>query len=108
MTGALRRLPYKAANMRRCWPDVTPDEQRRRLLDIWTQILDGLSLTLPNVSDVLPLPNPAARLGVLKRFEDQLDAVICATVGIAVLNGKARPFGDSVSAIWVPVSPTIT
>jgi len=37
-----------------------------------------------------------------KAYEDKLDAVVCAAVGICVLEGRAAPFGDEDSAIWVP------
>ncbi len=39
----------------------------------------------------------------LKAYEDRLDAVICAAVAIACLNGAATVFGDDDAAIWVPV-----
>jgi predicted RNase H-like nuclease len=38
----------------------------------------------------------------LKAYEDQLDAVVCAYVAIAALEGRAESYGDDVSAIWVP------
>ncbi len=51
----------------------------------------------------LPLPAPDARGYEMKAFEDMLDAVICAWVGAAILDGRARAYGDDISAIWVPV-----
>jgi len=38
----------------------------------------------------------------LKAYEDSLDAVICAFVAICALQGRATPFGDRNSAIWIP------
>ena len=38
----------------------------------------------------------------MKAHEDMLDAVVCAWVGICALEGRAIPFGDAESAIWIP------
>jgi predicted RNase H-like nuclease len=44
----------------------------------------------------------------LKAYEDKLDAVVCAAVAIACLNGEARAFRDEDAAIWVPtMRPTL-
>ena len=48
----------------------------------------------------LPLADAPTR--ALKAFEDQLDAVVCAWVGVCALEGRARAYGDAESAIWVP------
>ena len=37
----------------------------------------------------------------VKAYEDKLDAVVCAWVGICALEGRAMPFGDRNSAIWI-------
>lgn len=57
------------------------------------------------IADALPLPRPDAPRGMLKAFEDMLDAVVCAWVGVRVLAGTAQPFGDEDAAIWIP-APT--
>jgi len=49
----------------------------------------------------------------LKAYEDALDAIVCAWVAICALEGRAAPFGDDASAIWIPlpletIEPTIT
>jgi predicted RNase H-like nuclease len=44
-------------------------------------------------------------LAHLKRYEDALDALVCAWVGVCALNGSARAYGDDAAAIWVPSSP---
>jgi len=50
------------------------------------------------------LPAPDVRGWRLKAYEDKLDAVVCAAVGIACLNGEAEAYGDNDSAVWVPIS----
>ncbi len=47
----------------------------------------------------LPGPRPFARL---KRYEDALDALVRAWVGIEYLAGRTRAFGDADAAIWTP------
>lgn len=102
LLGAAERLPYKVSRAGKYWPGAAPAERRARLLDVWRGIVAGLDLHLPGTMAMLPLPLPEARTADLKRFEDRLDAVICAVAGIAVLEGKARAFGDDRAAIWVP------
>jgi predicted RNase H-like nuclease len=38
----------------------------------------------------------------LKRYEDALDALVCAWVGAKYLLGEAVAYGDGTAAIWVP------
>ncbi len=61
-----------------------------------------MDLKIAGVVNALPAPDPAASGVALKAFEDILDAVVCAWVGACALEGRARPFGDEVSAIWFP------
>ena len=56
------------------------------------------------VAEMMPVPSTAAKGAALKAFEDKLDAIVCAWVGICVIEGRATPFGDQDSAIWVPTS----
>jgi predicted RNase H-like nuclease len=51
-----------------------------------------------------PLPEDAAGFA-LKAYEDMIDAVVCAWVGVAVLERRATAYGDADSAIWVPDRP---
>lgn len=46
--------------------------------------------------------DPTASGIELKGVEDGIDAVIGAWVAVCALEGRATPFGDEVSAIWVP------
>jgi hypothetical protein len=38
----------------------------------------------------------------LKRYEDTLDALVCAWLGFRFLAGKTLPLGDETAAIWCP------
>jgi predicted RNase H-like nuclease len=100
--GAERRLEYKAGKTLTYWPNLGPQERRANLLAIWRKILGALEMQIIGVQAKLPLPESNIVGAAMKAFEDQLDAVVCAAIGIAVLNGEARAYGDADSAIWVP------
>lgn len=101
---AERRLPYKHGKIRNYWPTESPASRRTKLLETWRTIVGCLEENLPGASDVLQLPPFEAPSWQLKAFEDMLDAVICAWVGICAFEGTAMPFGDETSAIWIPQS----
>lgn len=96
------RLSYKAGRVRHYWPDLVKEARRENLFAIWREIVTALDPLISGVSGALPLPRPDAGVAALKTFEDQLDAVICAAVGIEILAGRAIAYGDAASAIWVP------
>jgi predicted RNase H-like nuclease len=52
----------------------------------------------------MELPDPAGAIPVtgLKRYEDSLDALVCAWVGAKYLEGEAVAYGDHTAAIWIP------
>ena len=105
--GERYRLEYKAGKTLTYWPKLAAAERRERLLEVWRTLLAALETRIAGVQAALPLPAPEIVGAKLKALEDQLDAVICAAVGIAVLNGEARAIGDADSAIWVPLPKTI-
>lgn len=76
--------------------------ERHRLIGVWEEILDSLEGQLFGVRSLLPLPSESSNNSQLKAFEDCLDAVVCAWVGVQALKGRARPLGDADSAIWIP------
>ncbi len=104
LTGAARRLPYKVGKIRDYWPNDTAVGRRTRLFETWRVIVASLDARLPGAADVLPLPPLDAPTWQLKSFEDMLDAVVCAWVGICAFEGTAVPFGNETSAIWIPQS----
>lgn len=104
LAGAAERLPYKAAKTRRYWPSLDLVARRVRLLAEWSGIVSLLETEISGVTAALPVPDPSHRGATLKSFEDTLDAVVCAWVAICALEGRATPFGDDHSTIWVPAS----
>jgi predicted RNase H-like nuclease len=99
LSGSDYRVPYKLGRMSQYWPERTPAARRRALLGRWSvlrralaQRIDGIDLRVPS----------GASASALKRYEDALDALICAWTGIAYLAGELRAYGDALSAVWAP------
>jgi predicted RNase H-like nuclease len=102
LANAAERLPYKASNVAKYWPSATPAQRRGLLCWEWTRIVQLLENEIAGVAAALPIPTESASRLELKGFEDQLDALICAWVAVCALDGRAAPFGDQASAIWIP------
>jgi predicted RNase H-like nuclease len=103
LAGAPERLRYKASKVRAYWPALSAHERRECLYDQWRTIVDLLEREIRGVRAALPeLPLDASAVEV-KAYEDALDAVVCAWVGICALEGRATPLGDEDSAIWIPL-----
>lgn len=99
---ANRRLPYKHGKTRAYWPEDDRLTRRRKLYEVWGGIIELLETRIRGVATALTLPDLGCRGYELKAFEDALDAVVCAWVGVCVLDGTAKPYGDDTSAIWIP------
>ena len=102
LLGAAYRLPYKAGNTGKYWRGLPLIERRLRLYEVWATIVAAMDGVIAGSSDFLALPPANARGRSLKAFEDRLDAVVAAHVGAMALDGRARPYGDAASAVWVP------
>ena len=102
LAGSSERLPYKASKVRSYWSCSAPSERRVRLYREWSGIVRLLETEIAGVGAILPRLELDASGIQVKAYEDALDAVICAWVAVCALEGRARPFGDKDSAIWVP------
>lgn len=102
LTGASERLPYKVSKVTTYWPLVSSSERRRRLYRQWRQIATSLEGEIAGVAAALPRLRLDKRGVELKAYEDMLDAIICAWVGICALEGRAIPYGNDDAAIWIP------
>jgi len=96
------RVPYKVSRMSRYWPDDEIVVRKQKIFSQWAELITALDKVVVGTASCLPLPKPESSLSELKRFEDALDAVICAWVGVLALEGCAVPYGDESAAIWVP------
>lgn len=99
LLGATYRIPYKIAKAAKYSRSLSPSDRRANVLSEWHRILDALSKTIGTIA--LKLPDAGTNAS-LKRYEDALDALVCAWVGIVYLEGRAVPYGDATAAIWSP------
>jgi predicted RNase H-like nuclease len=104
LAGAPERLSYKVSKVRTYWRSVSPAERRIHLYRQWEEIVGLLEGEIAGVRDALPPLAPGAPGWQVKAYEDALDAIVCAWVAMCALEGRATPFGDSDSAIWIPVA----
>ncbi len=96
------RVPYKVSRSLRYWPSLSVQERTEHLVAEFKCIYAGLSSELHGLpSQFLPSP-PYKSLSFLKRYEDALDALVCAWVGTRYVEGHADHYGDDDSAIWIP------
>jgi predicted RNase H-like nuclease len=102
--GASERLPYKVSKMRKYWPSRAIRECRVQLRSTWAKIVASLAREIHGVTELLPPLSENPNGKELKAYEDSLDAVVCAWVGMCVMEGRAKPYGDEDSAIWIPTS----
>jgi predicted RNase H-like nuclease len=102
LAGASIRLLYKASKVRSYWPNATRIERCVLLYRQWSEIVTLLEKRISGVMAELPRPEIGVSGIEIKAYEDSLDAVICAWVAICALEGRATPFGDQDSAIWIP------
>jgi predicted RNase H-like nuclease len=100
--GRAFRVPYKAAKIGIYWRNHSPEDRRMKLFNVWAHIVDRLQERIAGIGDVLKLPLPNDPGWRLKAYEDRLDAVVCAAVPVACLDGQAVAHGDDDAAIWVP------
>jgi predicted RNase H-like nuclease len=104
LLGVEYRVPYKVSRAERYWPGIPPLERRAALVETWERILNSLSVAISGID--LPWPTGSALESVgpskLKRYEDTLDALICAWIGLEYSAGRCQAFGDSEAAIWTP------
>ncbi|MGQ8633346.1 DUF429 domain-containing protein [Agrobacterium sp. DKPNP3] len=104
LTKSEKRLPYKHAKIGSYWRSDTIPIRRMKLTDVWRSIIAHLDARIDGVADALAIPPIGARAWEMKAFEDMMDAVVCAWIGICVLEGDAIPYGDETSAIWIPAA----
>jgi hypothetical protein len=107
LANAKERLTYKAGRSRNYWPHLTPLERQAELHHEWSKIIHLLDGRISGVAARFNSFRNGTTGIEMKATEDMLDAVVCAWVAICALEGKAQPYGDEESAIWIPYSGPI-
>lgn len=97
------RLKYKVSRSNRFWHNTTVRYRIEKLIQQFNRIYNALCDEIECIPDFLPKANSTYTLAELKKYEDVLDALVCAWVGIKYYEGSAEPFGDNTAAIWIPV-----
>jgi predicted RNase H-like nuclease len=97
-----RRVPYKVSKSGKYWPKLDVPARIAALLAEFSAIHTALSGALGPIPIHLSAPQTVETLARLKRYEDALDALVCAWVGVEHLNDRTVPLGDSTAAIWCP------
>ncbi|MCB1416911.1 MAG: DUF429 domain-containing protein, partial [Nitratireductor sp.] len=100
------RAKYKVSRSLSYWPEAGMDERIRNLIAMHKKIRAALSERFDGLNDLIPIPRVES-LSQLKKYEDALDALICAWVGVEYLAGKTVPLGDRTAAIWCPADVVI-
>lgn len=96
------RLRYKAYKTTDYWPEMPLDARKRLLLKQWKHIRGRLDEAIDGI--VVPAPSASSSFAHLKRYEDALDALVCAWTATIFLAKDCTPLGDAQAAIWVPNS----
>lgn len=99
-----QRVPYKVSKRGTYWPNQLSAVRKRLLVEKWRLILARLRAHIDGIELPLPERPEEQEFAALKPFEDALDALICAWVGIEFAEGRAVPLGNATAAIWVPSS----
>lgn len=96
------RVPYKVQRRGSYWPKLSNPERKNKLVAEFQNIRDGLAQVIYGIPDFLPNLPFQDTFTALKRYEDALDALVCAWVGARYVEGSATAYGDGDAAIWVP------
>jgi predicted RNase H-like nuclease len=99
LMGTSYRVPYKVTKTKRYWPHLSLQQRYERVSRKLADIRERLAKTFTKIE--LAFSASTSSLSALKSEEDKVDALICAWVGIQVLEGKATALGDEMAAIWL-------
>jgi len=98
------RVPYKISKRQTYWPGEPTEARKRLLVERWRAILVELAAHIDGIESPLPAYPEKSAFTALKPYEDALDALVAAWVGIEFIEGRAIALGDATAAIWVPSS----
>lgn len=93
------RLQYKVGKTKKYWPNERQERRRELVGEVLEEILQMLRVC--KIEFDLAIPR-SGTLSSLKAFEDKVDALVCAWVGVEHLGKRTEPFGDATAAIWIP------
>jgi len=97
-----KRLKYKVGRSWKLWHGEPVTTRIGHLLEAFRKLKAALDRKIAGIDLPLPALADVRSLSSLKAYEDALDALVCAWVGICYLEGRAEALGDETAAIWVP------
>lgn len=96
------RLEYKVGKTKTYWKNSSLEERKQKLIAEWKRILEYANRYIDDIAMALPENVETLSLKYLKRYEDSIDALVCAWVAIQFIEDTAQPIGDRQAAIWIP------
>ena len=96
------RHKYKVSRSHKLWPNTCVRSRVRKLISAFHELKHALDREIADIDLPFPELGENVALSHLKPYEDALDALVCAWVGICYIEGRAEPFGNEIAAIWVP------
>jgi predicted RNase H-like nuclease len=96
------RIPYKVGKSKKYWPALNLKERIAALLGEFGSVYRAIEQVFGALGFELPAANAVSTLNRLKRYEDVLDALVCAWVGVEYLRSRTVPLGNATAAIWCP------
>jgi predicted RNase H-like nuclease len=98
-----KRYAYKISKSRKLFKGLSLSERKNEHLAAFRVLKSALDNKIFDIPDFLPANDSAIEnLASMKAYEDMLDALVCAWVGIEHLERRSDPYGDDVASIWVP------
>lgn len=97
-----QRVQYKVSKSLSYWQEASVPKRINNLLEIYQAILEKLSERFSGLEELIRFDREITCLAHLKKYEDALDALICAWVDVEFVEGRAIPLGDDTAAIWCP------
>jgi predicted RNase H-like nuclease len=94
------RVPYKVGKSKTYYRKLGLAERLEKIAAKLEDIVAALSSTISGIE--IRIPKGQSSFAALKPVEDKIDALVCAWVGIQVLEGRAMSIGDNEGAIWLP------
>lgn len=105
------RYEYKVSkkNKFKSWASLSASQKNEKLIENLQNLVVQLTKKVPNIYDFFIHLNPMNKYSVsqLKGYEDAIDSVVCALVGMDFLFGNAVGYGNDKGTIWVPVEDVV-
>ncbi|MDW7661693.1 MAG: DUF429 domain-containing protein [Bacillota bacterium] len=100
------RYEYKVSkkNKFKSWALLSPSQRQQKLIQNLNNLVSRLSIRVPNIYDFFIELNLETHYtqAQLKGYEDAIDSVICALIGIDYIMGNIIGYGNNEGTIWVP------